>query len=578
MKRNHIRIDAVDLTRTVHKGILFNRNRTVLLDHISLSIPPGMFVAVVGGSGVGKTVLLNALSGQQPAEHGVVLYNGENFYEHAADFTALLGYVPQDDIIHKNLTVERALYYAARMRLPASFTRKQIRDRIKTVLEEVDMTPQRHQLISALSGGQRKRVSIGVELLADPPIFFLDEPTSGLDPGLDRTIMELLRRLADRGHTIILSTHTIYHIEICDAICFLAPGGRLAYCGSPESVKQFFQTSDYSEIYNKIYSDPEHWVTLFELSPEHVENVLAPQQQPQAGTRPPGQRHSSRPPRKPRRNPLRQWRWLTERYLELIARDRTNLFILLAQAPIIAGLTVMLARDDVFYDMTKPGSALNPVDIYAQRTLFIMVCSAIWFGTINAAREIVKERPIYQRERAINLGIMPYIASKVVVLGLLCAIQSFLLLYIVGVRAGYPTSGLLLSGMWGAFLEMYISLLLMAFAGLALGLVVSSLAPNTDRAVSMVPILLIPQIIFANVIFSLSGAAVFVSWIMPSRWGMQAIGSIARLRDRFTDHTGKPFYTADQAHLVSFWLALLGLAAIFLLLTLFFQRRKDLLR
>ncbi len=211
----HIRIEARHLKKT-------GNNHVILLNDISLVIPPRSFVALVGGSGAGKSTLMDALNGLRPAQAGMVLYNNLDYYRNLAAFNTQLGYVPQDDIVHRDLTVEHALYYAARLRLPSDFTREQIQWRINEVLADVEMTERRHLLVSKLSGGQRKRVSIALELLANPSVFFLDEPTSGLDPGLDRKMMTLLRRLADRGRTIILVTHATNNINSCDYVCFLA--------------------------------------------------------------------------------------------------------------------------------------------------------------------------------------------------------------------------------------------------------------------------------------------------------------------------------------------------------------------
>ena len=238
-----VRIDALHLKKV-------GSNQTVLLQDISLSIPARSFVALVGGSGAGKTTLLDALSGFRPAQQGSVFYNGRDYYHNLAAFSSQIGYVPQDDIVHRDLTVERVLYYAAKLRLPHDFTEAHIEQRIADVLDDVEMKHRRQLLVSQLSGGQRKRVSIALELLAKPSIFFLDEPTSGLDPGLDRKMMILLRRLADRGHTILLVTHATNNINVCDTVCFLAPGGNLAYFGPPEEAKAFFKQPDFAEIYS----------------------------------------------------------------------------------------------------------------------------------------------------------------------------------------------------------------------------------------------------------------------------------------------------------------------------------------
>src|SRR6266516_14264 len=270
-----IRIDALQLQKVGSK-------HTILINDISIAIPPRTFVALVGGSGAGKSMLMDALNGLRPAQKGLVLYNGQDYYRHLAAFSTQLGYVPQDDIIHRELTVERALYYTAKMRLPVDFTEAQIKQRIDEVLEDVEMKYRRSLLVSKLSGGQRKRVSIALELLSNPSLFFLDEPTSGLYPGLDRKMMFLLRRLADKGHTIVLVTHATNNINACDYVCFLARGGRVAYFGPPNQAKVYFDKTDFAEIYSTLEPTkensniPEEAEKRFNASPEFQNFVVGP--------------------------------------------------------------------------------------------------------------------------------------------------------------------------------------------------------------------------------------------------------------------------------------------------------------
>ncbi|HEY6541751.1 MAG TPA: FHA domain-containing protein, partial [Ktedonobacteraceae bacterium] len=284
---NYIRIDAHNLKR-------FGNKNVTLIDNISLSIPPRKFVAVVGGSGAGKSMLINALSGLRPASEGKVLYNGIDYYHNLAAFSGQIGYVPQDDIVHRDLTVERALYYAAKMRLPGDFTTEQIAQRVNEVLEDVELAARRGLLIKKLSGGQRKRVSIALELLSNPSLFFLDEPTSGLDPGLDRKMMFLLRKLADKGHTVILVTHATNNINTCDYVCFLAQGGRLAFFGPPAEARDYFGKSDFAEIYGALEPTdenphiPEEAELRFKTSPtyqEYVTQALKSEKPASAGQR-----------------------------------------------------------------------------------------------------------------------------------------------------------------------------------------------------------------------------------------------------------------------------------------------------
>lgn len=573
-----VRIDAVDVTETVREGLPLPLlgSRKALLDDVSITLRPGAFVAILGASGAGKTMLLRALSGQMQSQQGDVFYNGLNLLRHRHQFSTTTGFVPQDDIVHKNLPVEDALEYAAWLRLPCNTPRQELVARIEEVLEDVDLTDQRKQLISRLSGGQRKRVNIALELLGRPTVFYLDEPTSGLDPGLDLKMMQLLRRLADRGQTVVLVTHTTSNIDLCDDICFLAPGGRLAYFGPPNQLKAFFHSEEYADIYNHLYEEPERWAERFRQSPDYQQYVERPHEQPENIARAWERENAPEPGAGACDNSVLQFWYLTRRYVNVMVHDLPTLLLLLLQAPIIAALVWLLADHDVLRN-TAAGvmSKGAPQDVYAQEVLFTLIVSAIWFGIINAAREIVKEAPIYRRERAVNLRLFPYVLSKVVVLGALLAVQDFILLYIVSTKAGYPANGLLWRGTSGAFAELYVTLLLSSFAGLMMGLVISALVPNSDRAVSIVPVLLIPQIIFASVIFELKGnAGQWISVILPARWGMQAAGSIDHLHDKFTDHS-TAFYAYDAAHVLAFWGALVALTLVFFVLTLLAMRRKD---
>ena len=611
---NFIRIDARNLKKS-------GNNNVTLLDDLSLSIPPRKFVALVGGSGAGKSTLMDALNGLRPAQSGEVLYNGMNYYRNLAAFSNQLGYVPQDDIVHKDLTVERALYYAARMRLPSDFTNEQIQQRINEVLEDVEMTRRRKLLIKKLSGGQRKRVSIALELLSNPGIFFLDEPTSGLDPGLDRRMMLLLRKLADAGHTIVLVTHATNNIKTCDYVCFLCSGGRLAYFGPPEEATDYFGKSDFAEIYTSLEPTednpdiPAEAQVRFKNSPLYKQYVDGPLRnssqvtaaRPALQTGTTGQQGQlAQPAAKKskmvkRGNPFTQFGLLFQRNLELLLNDRGNLVILLLQAPLIALFLMLLIYFEVgsgifdankiiqctpqiisssFVSQQNPSgvvgikraagakdtdtvdcnqiiaylknntnsipnadgtassngtiyaskhggsqSALQdfivPGNVNAQRALFIISFVAVLFGCINGTREIVKEASIYRRERTVNLGIVPYIFAKICLLALFALFQSAALLLIVNAFEPFH-QGIFLP----VLLEMYITIVLSGFAGLMIGLTASAFAPNEDTANSLLPFILIPQVIFAGVEIPIKDYALqVVAFIFPTRWAMAAMGS-----------------------------------------------------
>lgn len=638
-----IRIDALALKKV-------GNNQTVLLNDISLSIPARSFVALVGGSGAGKTTLLDALSGLRPAQEGTVFYNGQDYYSHLAAFSTQLGYVPQEDIIHRDLTVERALYYAAKLRLPQDFTEAQIEQRIDEVLDDVEIKHRRSLLISKLSGGQRKRVSIALELLAKPSVFFLDEPTSGLDPGLDRKMMLLLRKLADKGHTILLVTHATNNINVCDYVCFLVAGGNLAYFGPPEEAKTYFKQSEFAEIYSLLDPGddrprlPVEAKEKFRQSHVYQKYISDPlEQRPKTAIQ--FLREQQRPESRSRRgNGWRQFLLLTRRYLELLKNDRVNLAILLLQAPIIGLLALILIKgigtggfnpDNIvqcpataaimaphgYPDVPTPDNPVvskscprvvsfltnNPLgQAYAHQrggvnkalqdfivsgpgeassVLFLMTFAAIMFGCVNAVREIVKEAPIYRRERAVNVGILPYMFSKIVVLSALCLLQSLILIACISIVDPFSHSIFL-----PPFLEIYISLTLTSLAGLMLGLMVSALAPNSDRAGGIVPLLLLPQVIFSGAVFPLTNWFLqIVGVFFPSRWAMIAMSSSVGLHaekvngdeifgNNYSYHgTLFSIYSQKEAlqYLLLMWMALVIMILVFGIATGYFLKRKD---
>ena len=639
-----IRIDALNLKKV-------GNNHVTLLNDISIAIPPRKFVAIVGGSGAGKSTFMDALNGLRPAHEGKVFYNGQDYYHHPAAFSTQLGYVPQDDIVHRDLTVERALYYSAKMRLPGDFTDAQIEHRISEVLEDVDMKERRHLMISKLSGGQRKRVSLALELLSKPSIFFLDEPTSGLDPGLDRRMMFLLRKLADKGHTVILVTHATNNINTCDYVCFLGQGGRLAYFGPPSETRRYFGKTDFAEIYALLEPSrdnpkaPEEAETRFKESLDYQDYVTGLIDE--VGTSNGRAVQQGKEIQRPKRsNPWKQFRLLSLRYLELLKNDPGNLIILLLQAPIIALLLILLVNTEIgpgafnptsiancpttqtiltpagFPDVPSPGHSSVSNDCQrvvnflnnnpngrayaarrggeitalqdfimvgsgadAQKILFIMAFTAVLFGTVNAAREIVKEAPIYRRERAVNLGIIPYMFSKIVVLASLCLLQTAILVIVVNFVVRFQ-QGIILP----AIIEVYITMALTSLAGLMLGLVISATAPNTDRAMSFIPIILIPQVIFSGTIFAFKDwFTQILSTPFAARWAIAALGSSIGLHsDKISGdklfgnnstYHGTLFSTYTHAnatnYLLTMWVVLGVMIVVLACATGIFLKRKD---
>lgn len=552
------RLDALHLARVLPGG-------ASILHDCTFSVLPTEMVAIVGASGAGKSTLLDALSGMRPATSGTVLVNGRDYYREFASLRLLMGYVPQSDVVHRELSPERALGYAARLRLPTDTAEKERAARVQTVLEEVDLGDRRTVPIGKLSGGQVKRVSIGVELLTRPSLFFLDEPTSGLDPGYEKRVMELLRALASQGRTILLVTHATQNIELCDHVAFMAAGGHLAFFGPPRAALAYFECTDYPGIYLRLQQGADGAALAARFAHDAAcRQYVASRLPDTAAVEVAG--YTPAAVSQPAVSPLplrRQFAVLVRRYVETLSLDQRNLALLLLQAPIIGVMAALIARPDTFISLPDANGATN--------LLVILSCSMIWLGAMNAAREIVKELPVYWRERMVGLGLVPYLASKYVVLAALCLVQAAILLGIVGLRARLPAQGDLLPGP----VEIYATLVLSAIAGLALGLAVSTLFSSSDRAGALVPYLLIPQIIF--VVTSLGGAAAVLSWFTISHWSVQALASSADLGRFATLAVGgdQPDYPHNPSYLLSRWLVLATMIAIGALASLLLLKRHD---
>ncbi|MEC4893712.1 MAG: ATP-binding cassette domain-containing protein [Oscillatoria sp. PMC 1051.18] len=569
---DNIRLDAYSLVREVKekKGHI-----KTLLNNISLPIEPGQFVALVGGSGAGKSTLMRTLLGIDPTTSGKVFLNGEDLRKNFNIYRTQIGYVPQDDIIHRELTVEEVLTYAAKLRLPPDIDLKNV---VEKTVSQVEISHRRNTLVSQLSGGQRKRVSIGVELLADPKLFFLDEPTSGLDPGLDKKMMLLLRKLADQGRTIILVTHATTNITLCDRIVFLGQGGKLCYFGLPQEAISFFGISsgDFADIYNFL-EDPSQVADATNnfRNSNHYQRYISDRlsfasQQP-----------GDSPPQKVRRSFFPQLILLTQRYCQLIIRDPVNLVLNLLTAPIGIFLITFAIRDqEPFILGTEDDPSLAPL---ALRVLFVFTSAAIWVGLSSSLQEIVKESAIYLRELLVNLGLFAYLGSKAIVLGGLAILQSMLVVLVILLGFASPEPDLI---PW--FFGLEITTFLTLFTSISLGLMVSAIVKNSSQANSALPLLLLPQIIFAGVLFKMEGVGKIISWLMLSRWSVAAYGSLVNVNSLVPEaqilpdgsivplpFETTPIYDPTWENLGLNWGILILHAVIYLAITWVIQKWKD---
>ncbi|MFC5954480.1 FHA domain-containing protein [Streptomyces pratens] len=503
-----ISLDVQDLTVVVDHG------RRTLLDQVSFPVGEKCLLAVVGPSGAGKSTLLNALTGQRPADHGTVLYDGRDLYRDYAELRQRIGLVPQDDILHAQLTVRSALSYAAELRFPQDTAKTERRSRVDEVIRELGLEQRAEQPLHSLSGGQRKRVSVALELLTKPSLLFLDEPTSGLDPGMDRSVMHMLRALADDGRTVIVVTHSVLSLDVCDRLLMLAPQGRVAYYGPPEDALAFFGFEQWPEAFEAFERDRDRdWAGDYRASPFHCRYIADATAQPRQQTAGPV---AVAPPPRPRSRTA-QLGTLVRRYTAVLGADRTFLAIMIALPFVMGAMARALA-----------GSTLTRST--AMNALLILCVGAVLTGAANAVRELVKERPIHRRERAVGLSRSAYLMSKIIVLGTVTVLQTVVLTLValLGVDLDAPGGeGVLMPPL----VEITVAVALLGFTAMMLGLLVSALVRKEEVTMPLLVLLAIVQVVFCGALLKLDGVPVLeqLSWLVPSRWAFGAMAGTVDL-------------------------------------------------
>ncbi len=475
--RRVVRLDSVHLNFQVT-----DRNTgqpKLLLDDLSLVVKPKELIGLLGPSGAGKTTLMNALNGFVKPTSGKVLYNGVDLYQNLDAMKSTIGFVPQEDIMHRQLSVRRCLYYAAKLRLSDDISEDEINHRVEEMLETLKLDQQRwDNPVATLSGGQRKRVSLGIELLPKPGVLFLDEPTAGLDPRTETLMMMLFRQLANQGSTIVITTHLLGSFGVLDKVVVLVQG-RLAYYGPGTKFLEYFKAETPPDVYDDLTDNNTVPYALelkkrFQSAPLYQTLVVDPQrdipaEQAMASGAP------SQAQAQVKRFSLRQFTTLLQRTWELKFSDRAQTLLLFGQAPLIALLVALMA------------SGPNQV-----QTIFMAMFSSLWFGCSNAVREIVDEQTIYRRERQTGLKIPSYILSKLAVLSFVALVQCFSVVLICllvnhALSLSLPEAG-------AAILIMF----LVAVNGSLIGLLISSLVSTPEKALTLFPLILIPELLLCG--------------------------------------------------------------------------------
>jgi ABC-type multidrug transport system ATPase subunit len=480
-----------------------------LIDNISFTARPGMLTAIIGGSGAGKTTLSRLIAGYTRPSQGSITFEGHDIHREYATMRSRIGMVPQDDVVHRQLTVNQALGYAAELRLPPDTSKQERAQVVAQVLEELDLTKQADTRVDKLSGGQRKRASVALELLTQPSLLLLDEPTSGLDPALDRQVMLMLRQLADAGRTVLVVTHSVSYLDVCDQILLVAPGGKTAFCGPPDQVESAFGTRNWAEIFAKVGADPD------EANRRFMERAKQRHEQPVRQAAEPGDLgepvHTDR---------LRQFSTVARRQVRLVLSDR-GYTVFLAILPFLMGALSLTVKGP------KPGLGFadptGPAPTQPQYIMVLLNIGAVFMGTALTIRDLIGERPIFRREQAVGLSTTAYLLAKVAVFSLFATIQAAIATFIVRIGKGAPTAHPPFFG--SSTVSLFLTVAATCVASAMLGLLLSALANSNEQIMPLLVVSIMSQLVLCGGMgipvtgrFGLNQ----LSFITPARWGFAA--------------------------------------------------------
>ena len=514
-----------------HISLMIEHGLT-LLNNISFSARSGTLTAVIGPSGAGKSTLAKVIVGTTNPTRGKVSFEGHDIHGEYASLRSRIGMVPQDDVVHRQLTVDQALGYAAELRLPPDTTKQDRRQVMAQVLEELELTLHAQTRVDRLSGGQRKRASVAMELLTGPSLLILDEPTSGLDPALDRQVMTMLRQLADAGRVVVVVTHSLTYLDVCDQVLLLAPGGKTAFCGPPSGMGRAMGTTNWADIFTKVGADPDAANRRF-LKQANPPPAPSETEQPSDLGEPV---HTSL---------RRQFSTIGRRQVRLVMSDR-GYFVFLALLPFIVGVLSLAVPGTVGFGIPNPmGDAPSePIQI-----LVLLTMGAVFMGTALTIRDLIGERAIFRREQAVGLSTTAYLLAKIWVYSTAAIIQSAILVAIVVYGKGGPTQGDVVVG--NASVGLFLSVAGTSVAGAMLGLALSALARSNEQIMPMLVVLVISQLVFCGGMIPVAHRLLVdqLSWFTPARWGFAASASTVDLiklvptpsapNDSFWKHTPK---------------------------------------
>ena len=505
-------------------------NKT-LLDNISIDARPGTLTAIIGPSGAGKSTFARQVAGYTHPTSGTVAFEGHDIHADFASLRSRIGMVPQDDVVHGQLTVNQALMYAAELRLPPDTTKEDRAQVVAQVLEELEMTQHAGTRVDKLSGGQRKRASVALELLTGPSLLILDEPTSGLDPALDRQVMTMLRQLADAGRVVLVVTHSLTYLDVCDQVLLLAPGGKTAFCGPPGDIGPAMGTTNWADIFSSVAGEPNESHRRF------LERSGPPPPAPEA-TQPSDLGEPAKT------SLVRQFSTIARRQIRLIVSDR-GYFIFLALLPFIMGVLSLSVPGTVGFGVPD---AMGEAPNEPGQILVLLNVGAIFMGTALTIRDLIGERAIFRREQAVGLSTTAYLLAKVCVYATFAIVQSAIVTAITIWGKGVPTQGSV--GLGNPTLDLFVVMAATTVASAMVGLALSALARTSDQIMPLLVVAVMSQLVFSGGMIPVTGRLVLdqLSWFTPARWGFAASASTVDLiklvpgpltpKDAHWEHTG----------------------------------------
>ena len=487
-------------------------NNKTLLDDISLGALPGTLTAVIGPSGAGKSTFARLVAGYTSPTTGTVAFEGHNVHAEYASLRSRIGMVPQDDVVHGQLTVRQALGYAAELRLPPDTTKDDRAQVVARVLEELEMTKHLDTRVDKLSGGQRKRASVALELLTGPSLLILDEPTSGLDPALDRQVMTMLRQLADAGRVVLVVTHSLTYLDVCDQVLLLGPGGKTAFCGPPSQIGPSMGTTNWADIFSTVAGDPDAAKARY-LAQTGPPPPPPPAEKPAEFGEP------------PQTSLTRQFSTIARRQIRLIVSDR-GYFAFLALLPFIMGALSMSVPGNVGFGLPNPMGAA-PTE--PGQILVLLNVGAVFMGTALTIRDLIGERAIFLREQAVGLSTTAYLLAKVCVYTVFAIVQSAIVTTITLLGKGGPTQGAAALGKPG--LELFVDVAATTVASAMLGLALSAIARSNDQIMPLLVVAVMSQLVFSGGMIPVTARIGLdqMSWATPARWGFAASASTINL-------------------------------------------------